>query len=321
MPGLVFRGYRGEPDMPGMVRVINAAFHADGIGEHETLDGFRTHYAHLDNTDPERDVLVAEIDGEIVGYGRVLWWDEHDGPRRYVPLCFLDPAVRGRGIGTAMYHHNETLLRRIAADHPNDRERSFIVFYPDSDPGAAALYADAGYQPFRYDADMIRPDLVGIPDAPMPEGLVVRTPHEDEMREVWDADVEAFADHIGEPLRTENDYVKFLSDPHRDPTLWRIAWDGDEVAGQVRSFINADENEAHGRKRGYTEYISVRRPYRQRGLARALLVQSLHALKDRGMEEAALGVMTENRHGAHRLYESVGFRIAMLWTQAVKPID
>ncbi len=321
VPGLVFRGFRGEPDLPGMVRVINASTDADGIGEHETLEGLRTHYAHLDNSDPERDVIVAEIHGDIVGYGRVLWWDEHEGPRRYVPLCSLDPAVRNRGIGTAMYLHNEARLLQIAADHQGDRERSFMVFYPDAGVGAAAIYAAAGYEPFRYDADMIRPDLHDIPEAPMPDGLIVRTPRDDEMRKVWDADAEAFADHVGEPLPTDNDYSKFLEDPRRDPTLWRVAWDGDEVAGQVRSFINPEENEAHGRKRGYTEFISVRRPYRRRGLARSLLVQSLHALQERGMEEAALGVMTENRHGAHRLYESVGFHIAMMWTQAIKAIE
>jgi len=60
------------------------------------------------------------------------------------------------------------------------------------------------------------------------------------------------------------------------------------------------------RRRGYTESISVRRPYRRRGLARALIAQSLHAVKERGMEEAALGVQTENIHGAFRLYESMG---------------
>jgi ribosomal protein S18 acetylase RimI-like enzyme len=52
----------------------------------------------------------------------------------------------------------------------------------------------------------------------------------------------------------------------------------------------------------------VRRPWRRRGLARSLLVQSLHAIKERGMTEAALGVDTQNPTGALRLYESVGFR-------------
>ena len=169
-------------------------------------------------------------------------------------------------------------------------------------------------------ADMVRPDLEGLPEAPMPEGLVVRTPREDEMREVWEAEVEGFRDHLGAAPQTETGYREFLDNPYRDPTLWRVAWDGDEVAGQVRSYINGPENEAMGRRRGYTESISVRRPYRRRGLARALIVQSLHAVKERGMEEAALGVLTENLHGAFRLYESCGFRVVHSWTTLRKPL-
>jgi mycothiol synthase len=143
---------------------------------------------------------------------------------------------------------------------------------------------------------------------------------DDELVKVWEADQEAFRDHLGAAQPGENDFASFLAFPYHDPTLWKVAWDGDEVAGQVRSYINGPENEAMGRKRGYTESISVRRPHRRRGLARALLVQSLHAVKERGMTEAALGVQTENLHGAFRLYESVGFRVVRSWTILRKPL-
>jgi ribosomal protein S18 acetylase RimI-like enzyme len=93
-----------------------------------------------------------------------------------------------------------------------------------------------------------------------------------------------------------------------DTSLWRVAWDGDEIAGQVRSFISAEENERFGRKRGYTEHITVRRPWRRRGLARALIAASFPLLRARGMTEAALGVDTENVSGALRVYEGCGFR-------------
>jgi ribosomal protein S18 acetylase RimI-like enzyme len=93
-----------------------------------------------------------------------------------------------------------------------------------------------------------------------------------------------------------------------DTSLWRVAWDGDEVAGQVRSFINAEENERFHRKRGYTEHISVRRPWRRRGLARALIAASFPLLRARGMTEAGLGVDTQNVSGALGVYEKCGFR-------------
>ena len=126
--------------------------------------------------------------------------------------------------------------------------------------------------------------------------------------------------HWGEPEATEGDYQWYLDFPWNDRTLWRVAWDGDQVAGMVRSFINTAENEEFGRKRGYTEFISTRRPYRRRGLARSLLCHSLHAIKERGMEEAALGVHVENPRNALGLYEGVGFRTTMLSTTYHKPL-
>jgi ribosomal protein S18 acetylase RimI-like enzyme len=152
-----------------------------------------------------------------------------------------------------------------------------------------------------------RPNLDNIPEAPMPEGLEVRTPTPDEYRKLHDAEVEAFRDHQGATEAQESWYENWLSDPNFDPSLWRIAWDGDRVAGQVRSYIDKEQNAEYGRLRGYTEDISTVRAYRRRGLARSLLCQSLEAVRDAGMTEAALSVHTENPLGAYKLYESVGF--------------
>jgi GNAT superfamily N-acetyltransferase len=88
----------------------------------------------------------------------------------------------------------------------------------------------------------------------------------------------------------------------------------------VRTFINAAENEKYNRKRGYTEFISVRRPWRKRGLARALIVRSLRLQKDCGMTESALGADSENVSGATRVYEDCGFRVTKRNTLYRKPI-
>jgi ribosomal protein S18 acetylase RimI-like enzyme len=43
------------------------------------------------------------------------------------------------------------------------------------------------------------------------------------------------------------------------------------------TFIEHDENEQNDRKRGYTEGIGVDQAWRRRGIARALIAQSLQA--------------------------------------------
>ena len=110
----------------------------------------------------------------------------------------------------------------------------------------------------------------------MPDGLELRPVTRDQYRTIWDASAEAFRDHWGEQEWTHEDWVRFDADPHRaDPRFWRIGWDGDEVAGAIVTTVPVEENERFGRPRVYVDMVSVRRPWRRRGLARALLASSL----------------------------------------------
>jgi ribosomal protein S18 acetylase RimI-like enzyme len=168
---------------------------------------------------------------------------------------------------------------------------------------------------------MLRPSLDDIPETPLPSGLEVRPAKPEHFRAIWEAAREAFKDGWGYAPWPEENFQEFLEFPHYDPSLWRVAWDGDQVAGMVLSYINGEENAQYNRQRGYTEDISVRHPWRRRGLARALIVESLHALRAQGMTEAALGVDTENPSGALRLYESLGYRPVTRWTFFRKRMD
>ena len=88
----------------------------------------------------------------------------------------------------------------------------------------------------------------------------------------------------------------------------------------VLGMISPAENAAHNYKRGWVEDVCVRRPWRRRGLARALIAQVLQIFKGRGMTQAALGVDTENLTGALRVYESVGFRPTKRYSIYRKPL-
>jgi ribosomal protein S18 acetylase RimI-like enzyme len=88
----------------------------------------------------------------------------------------------------------------------------------------------------------------------------------------------------------------------------------------VKSFVNAAENEEHGRLRGWTEQISTARRWRRQGVAKALIVESIRELAARGMTEVALGVHTENPNGAYQLYQSLGYEVVGTWTTYRKPL-
>ncbi len=127
---------------------------------------------------------------------------------------------------------------------------------------------------------------------------------------IFDAHWEAFRDEWDFREQVDADWAEFIDHPHRDTSLWKVAWAGDTVVGQVTTYINPDENDIRGITRGYTEYIASHRDWRNRGIAGTLLAWSLQELKDGGMTEAALGVDTNNPGGAFQLYTSLGFELA-----------
>jgi GNAT superfamily N-acetyltransferase len=320
IPGLTFRRFQGESDYPNMVTVINAAAAADRIERVTTLEDIASNYAHLTNSDPYQDMLLVELEGRVVGYTRVWWAREEAGNRLYVHICFLVPEARRKGIGRAIVRHNERRLREIASGHPADGPRFFQAFAADTETGKEALLSSEGYAAVRRGYNMVRSLAEPIVLAPLPPGLEVRPVPPEHIRAFWEADQEAFRDHWGFIPGTEQDYQRWLNEPIFNPHLWQVAWDGGQIAGAVQNFVNAKENEAYNRKRGYTEGIFVRRPWRKRGLAQALIMRSLQMFKDLGFAEAALGVDSENLSGALRLYESCGFRVVKRESLYRKPM-
>ena len=154
---------------------------------------------------------------------------------------------------------------------------------------------------------MRRQGLDDIPDAPLPDGIEIRPVLEDQWRTILAAENEAFRDHWGHREMGESDFKATFGRAELDTSLWVVAWDGDQVAGVVQNWIWPEENERLGVKRGWLEHISVRRPWRRRGLARAITAASLVKYREVGLEEAMLGVDSENPNGALGLYEGLGF--------------
>jgi mycothiol synthase len=320
-PGLVLRHLRAPDDYRAMNAIANAIRAAERTPFSTTDEQFASFYDTMTDSDAATDVAIAEIGGAMVGYGRASSRAEPDGTRIYEVIPFVDPGVAGQEVFRAMVGAIEERARAMAVAHPRGR-RFLESFGGDLAPERDAQLELMGFAPVRHYFVMVRPTVDDLPDAPLPDGIEIRDVQPEHLPAIWAADQEAFRDHWGFVPATAADYERFLTDPvTSDTSLWRIGWDGDQVAGQVRSYINADENERLGRRRGYVEFISVRRPWRRRGLARALIAASIPLLRERGMTELALGVDTENTSGALRVYERCGFRAVSRSTTFRKPID
>ena len=305
---LELRGYQGEADLAGMLEVYKCSMKADGIGASDTLEEITNTYTHLERCDPHTDMIIAEMDDQMIAYGRT-WWDaEPDNTHLYTFLVNMKPEWRGKGVGTYLAEWLINRATEISADHPEEAEKFFQARTNDRQKWFKDMLERLGMEPVRYGFEMTRPCSEQVEVHPLPEGIEVRPVTPDLMRAVFDAENEAFRDHWGYVEPTEMSYQGWLNWPLISPELWKVAFDDDEVVGMVRNFINHAENQDNNRKRGYTENISVRLPWRRKGIARALLTQSIQMFIEMGMEETCLGVDTENPNGALALYQHIGYK-------------
>jgi ribosomal protein S18 acetylase RimI-like enzyme len=312
VPGLRLRPFAGAADFPEMARVANASFAADGIAIVRSPKEMQRDYESFPRCDPARDVVMAEVDGELVGYVRsVGWWTLADGTHVQGQLGLLAPQWRRRGIGSALLAWLEARQREIALEHPGASGYLHHVFVTQAEAGRAAMLAQAGYGAVRHFYEMVQPDLEQLPEFALPAGFEVRPVRQQDLRAIFDAHMDALRGHWGFAPPQPEEFDQWCKAPTCQPHLWQVAWDVEtgQVAGQVKPWINATQNEALGRRRGYTEFISVGVPWRRRGLARALVARALRALRDAGMTDSELGVDSDSPFGAPRLYEACGFRV------------
>jgi mycothiol synthase len=308
LPDVRFRPFRDDADYERLSGLLKESNLHDEIPWLPTVSNLRSEMENRSSVDPRRDVLLAELGDRTVGVAgveRVV----RDGAPVYEMWGCVRPDVRRRGLGTVLLDWSLARIRqRAAIEDPGIP----IVVQGDSEEqevGHRALLARAGFTAVRHFFLMRRPTLDDVPDVPLPAGLEVRTVTEEQRRPILEAEFEAFKDHWGTREPSEEHFALTLSRAELDTDLWVVAWEGDQIAGVVENWIWADENEELGVKRGWLERISVRRPWRRRGLARALTARSLVRVREAGMEEGMLGVDSENANGALGLYEGLGFEI------------
>ena len=204
-----FRAYQGEVDFPGMLAVYNGSRRADGITEVETMAEFTNLYRHLTHCDLDRDVLLAETDGGIVGYARVTWWVESaNSDRVLLSIFYLLPEARGTGVAEQMLQWTEARLGEVAAEHPFEGRQFLTAYLDEAEEERGRVLAAAGYHRTQTYAEMVRSLSDPIPDIPLPDGVEVRPVTWDHGRALWEADDRAFRDHVGYSPQTEVDYER-----------------------------------------------------------------------------------------------------------------
>jgi mycothiol synthase len=248
--------------------------------------------AWMSEADLERDSWLYRDDaGEIRALG---WVELQDATGVAVGVVHAD--ARGCGIGSELVERAELRLRERSASRIHQ-----ITLAADS--AASQLLAERGYRDVRRFWEM-GIDLAGPPPPPvLPEGMRIQRFTESMAGRFHDTLEEAFRDHWEHrPRPFEEWWEGRRKAPDYDPALWFAIRDGVEIAAAVRG----DPFRSGG---GWIAALGVRRPWRGRGLAKALLLRSFAEFHRRGVNRVSLVVDAENPTGATALYEGLGMRV------------
>jgi GNAT superfamily N-acetyltransferase len=299
-------GYFARPatmdDIPGVTVLLNDAEIADWGAPDYTEEELRMDWEDYDGDPGKAITLVVAPDGSFCGY--IAFTDNGDGA--FEADGYSHPGHVGKGIGTWLIQESERKAAEILSGMPSTQHSTIRSFTAGSNPRAVDLLAHEGYEAIRHFWRM-RIDFNGAPPTPpvWPEGLRVADARErvDEFA-VYQAAEEAFLDHFQfTPQRLGfEEWVRQRKRHGFDPSLWTVVWDGDQIAAVGLARMTTEGT-------GWVSVLGVRRPWRGRGLGRAILQHLFGRFYERGVESVALGVDASSPTGATRLYETAGMSV------------
>jgi mycothiol synthase len=250
---------------------------------------------------PSRDVpgsTVGVFAGtELVAYAELSLPDR--------AFAAVDPAHRGRGIGTALAGWTQRLARRRG---------STVVGMPvpSGSPGERLL-TRLGYRP-RWTSWVLQLPAGGdIAAHPLPPGHELRTADsEPDRRAVWTLLEDAFLEWSARERQGYDDFAAGVwLRPGFEPWQLRMIVDGNGQAVAAAFLIMAGDC-------GFVERIATRRNRRNQGFARALLADTFRAAREHGATRSELS--TDSRTGALGLYEKVGMQVTSTWVNLAKTL-
>lgn len=237
--------------------------------------------------DLEHDSWVREDDE---GIAAAAWMHSIDGLA--VAIVAVGSRAQATGIGEELVDHTE----RRARAHGAARLHQFAL---GPDAYARELLAAHGYEDARrfYEMAVELTERPEVPDVPI-EWL-----RPEEAKAFYAALDAAFQDHWEHHTTSFSEWwERHSASPNFDLSLWFLIRSGGEIAAVAR-------NEANRNGGGYVGALGVRREFRGRGYAKALLFHTFAEFWDRGLTRVTLGVDATNPTGATHLYEAVGMTV------------
>ncbi|BDZ49050.1 putative acetyltransferase, GNAT [Frondihabitans sucicola] len=252
--------------------------------------------------------LAVDGRGHVIAWGLVILLPAQE---RFVDSDVegaVHPDRRREGIGSALLEWQEA--RGLAQFATSDALLPGWLTAPADERATAklALFEGRGFDRRRWWFEMERDLADPIPEVPLDPALTL-VPFSFELSEATRlARNDVFQDHWGSQSTSADDWEANRRLPIARPDLSFLARDREgTVAGFVLTETNPAEWERAGHSYGYVGYVGVRRDFRGRRVAQALLTHTMRAYRAEGLEAAVLDVDSESPTGADGLYTSLGF--------------
>jgi mycothiol synthase len=278
-------------DLDAIVRLTHAVDASLGLPPSPSRESLRWIWT-LTSTDLQRDTRIIDKDEVVAGFVQAVWREEQGGPLDL--FVFVDPGHRANGIGASLLSWGESLGR--------DRGAAGVrAEVPEGDTRGHALLHSRGYEQVRSGFTMTKTlgDEGDVP--PDPDGVRIRGYVDADERALYEVHEASFADHWGFRPSTFEAFNESLRADNWDPSLVFLAVADGRVVGHLVSVL--DEGE------GFIGMLGVVKPWRGRGIAKALLHRAFAEFSTRDRTQVKLGVDALNPHGAVAVYESVGMTV------------
>jgi ribosomal protein S18 acetylase RimI-like enzyme len=308
-------------DIPALYDMLLAVEQADDRDLVQTLEDLGREFDDPWSK-PETDALVAfTLEGQLIGLARTFQNPQPEDEVRCWLMVEVHPEQRASGLDEALLDWAEQRGRQRLQQTSSAVPCVLRCGIRDTQTLRQAQLEQRGFGVVRYFYRMQRDLSEPIPAVNLPGDLALRIYTPDLSEAVHAAFNEAFRDHWSfDPVSDEDWQQFFIERTSFRPDLTYVVMADHEVAGFSINGVGTEENARRGRRDGWVEELAVRRPWRKRGVATALLCAAMHAFKAEGLQHALLGVDTENLSGALRVYERVGFKPVWRFIQFQKAV-
>jgi mycothiol synthase len=250
------------------------------------------------NFTPQKDLFVTEFNGKLVGCLSVTL---EPGIQRALLDCRVHPLHRRKGVASKLFSSSMQRIRAAGI-------KTAQISISETNSAAKGLLNHLAFTFIRYFFKM-KLDFNNIQLPAAGQGLTtsrgLKSGEENLLTEIQNR---SFADTWGFNPNTEEEIACRLNMHGRSPDDVTLTYLNDKPVGYCWIIINAEANATRAKNKGLIHMLGVDPDYRRQEIGKAILLNGLEDLKNKGVDIVELTVDSENP-AACSLYESVGFEV------------